>query len=222
MKLSKSLEVTLKKDDLKSLAIDLGEVGIDSLMASGICKDIPILSTILGSIGVVGNIRDALFVKKLISFLTEISDIPVEQRRTMIESIEASDDYRAKVGEKLIYIIERSEDHYSSRIIATFFAAFLDGEITYNQFLKINRIIDTMYIGDFLAFAQGSYEQLDLDSEDTYINTGLVDVSFEPVTVEDNDDYKSYGKYVTSGGPSLYVTPIGETVRTILRGRNYT
>ncbi|HAS6327713.1 TPA: hypothetical protein ACGU7T_004671 [Vibrio vulnificus] len=63
MKLSKSLEVTLKKDDLKSLAIDLGEVGIDSLMASGICKDIPILSTILGSIGVVGNIRDALFVK---------------------------------------------------------------------------------------------------------------------------------------------------------------
>ncbi len=123
----------------------------------------------------------------------------------MIDSIDNSNDFKVKVGEKLIYIIEKAEDHYTSKIIAIFFAEFLVGEITYNQFLKISRIIDNMFIGDFLEFVNKSSQLIHFDSENTLINTGLVDVYFEPVVVEDNDDYKSYKKYVTSGGASLYI-----------------
>ncbi|MCX9546737.1 hypothetical protein, partial [Vibrio cholerae] len=111
MKLSKSLEDSLKKDDLSNLAIDLGEVGIDAILEGGLLRDIPILSTIVSSINVIGSVRDALFTKKLISFLSELSDVSVEQRRSMIESIDNSNDYKIKVGEKLIYIIEKAEDH---------------------------------------------------------------------------------------------------------------
>ncbi|EJI2332289.1 TPA: hypothetical protein PMC50_003558, partial [Vibrio cholerae] len=115
MKLSKSLEDSLKKDDLSNLAIDLGEVGIDAILEGGLLRDIPILSTIVSSINVIGSVRDALFTKKLISFLSELSDVSVEQRRSMIESIDNSNDYKIKVGEKLIYIIEKAEDHYTSK-----------------------------------------------------------------------------------------------------------
>ncbi|MCZ4374346.1 MULTISPECIES: hypothetical protein [Vibrio] len=222
MKLSKSLEDSLKKDDLSNLAIDLGEVGIDAILEGGVLRDIPILSSIVGGINVIGSVRDALFTKKLISFLSELSDVSVEQRRSMIESIDNSNDYKIKVGEKLIYIIEKAEDHYTSKIIAIFFSEFLVGEITYNQFLKISRIIDSMFIGDFLEFASESSEPIDFDSDNTFINTGLVDVYFEPVVVKDGDNYDDYDKYVTSGGASLYVTHIGELVRTVLKGKNYT
>ncbi|AOV89753.1 hypothetical protein [Vibrio parahaemolyticus] len=222
MKLSKSLEDSLKKDDLSNLAIDLGEVGIDAILEGGVLRDIPILSSIVGGINVIGSVRDALFTKKLISFLSELSDVSVEQRRSMIESIDNSNDYKIKVGEKLIYIIEKAEDHYTSKIIAIFFSEFLVGEITYNQFLKISRIIDSMFIGDFLEFASESSEPIDFDSDNTFINTGLVDVYFEPVVVKDGDKYDEYDKYVTSGGASLYVTRIGELVRSVLKGKNYT
>ncbi|HDZ8831878.1 hypothetical protein JD541_21405 [Aeromonas dhakensis] len=221
MKLSQSLEDSLKKDNLSDLAVNLGEVGIDAILDNGVLRDIPILSSILAGINAIGSVRDALFTKKLVAFLSELSDIPVEQRRHMIDSIDNSNDFKVKVGEKLIYIIEKAEDHYTSKIIAIFFAEFLAGEITYNQFLKISRIIDNMFIGDFLEFANKSSQLIDFDSENTFINTGLVDVYFEPVVVEDNDDYKSYRKYVTSGGASLYITPIGELVRSILKGKNY-
>lgn len=222
MKLSKSLEDSLKKDDLSNLAIDLGEVGIDAILEGGLLRDIPILSTIVSSINVIGSVRDALFTKKLISFLSELSDVSVEQRRSMIESIDNSNDYKIKVGEKLIYIIEKAEDHYTSKIIAIFFSEFLSGKITYNQFLKISRIIDSMFIDDFLEFASDSSEPMDFYSYNTFINTGLVDVYYEPVVVTDGDKYDEYDKYVTSGGVSLYVTRIGEIVRSVLKAKNYT
>ncbi|MFG5012596.1 hypothetical protein ID106_18640 [Vibrio cholerae] len=222
MKLSKSLEDSLKKDDLSNLAIDLGEVGIDAILEGGLLRDIPILSTIVSSINVIGCVRDALFTKKLISFLSELSDVSVEQRRSMIESIDNSNDYKIKVGEKLIYIIEKAEDHYTSKIIAIFFSEFLSGKITYNQFLKISRIIDSMFIDDFLEFASDSSEPMDFYSDNTFINTGLVDVYYEPVVVTDGDKYDEYDKYVTSGGVSLYVTRIGEIVRSVLKAKNYT
>ncbi|MGU5653435.1 hypothetical protein [Aeromonas allosaccharophila] len=178
MKLSQSLEDSLKKDDLSNLAVNLGEVGIDAILDNGILRDIPILSSILGGINAIGSIRDALFTKKLVNFLSELSDIPVEQRRNMIDSIDNQNDFKIKVGEKLIYIIEKAEDHYTSKIIAVFFAEFLAGAITYNQFLKISRIIDNMFIGDFLEFANESSQPINFDSENTFINTGLVDVYF--------------------------------------------
>ncbi|HHQ4464522.1 MULTISPECIES: hypothetical protein [Aeromonas] len=221
MKLSQSLEDSLKKDNLSDLAVNLGEVGIDAILDNGVLRDIPILSSILAGINAIGSVRDALFTRKLVAFLSELSDIPVEQRRHMIDSIDNSNDFKVKVGEKLIYIIEKAEDHYTSKIIAIFFAEFLVGEITYNQFLKISRIIDNMFIGDFLEFVNKSSQLIHFDSENTLINTGLVDVYFEPVVVEDNDDYKSYKKYVTSGGASLYITPIGELVRSVLKGKNF-
>ena len=222
MKLSQSLEDFLKKDDLSNLAVSFGEVGIDAILDNGILRDIPILSSILGGINAIGSVRDALFAKKLVSFLSELSDIPVEQRQNMIDLIDNSNDFKVKVGEKLIYIIEKAEDHYTSKIVAIFFAEFLTEKITYDQFLKVSRIINNMFIGDFLDFASESSDPIDFDSENTFINTGLVDVYFEPVLVKDNDDYKSYGKYVTSGGASLYVTPIGELIRSVLKGKNYT
>lgn len=222
MKLSQSLEDFLKKDDLSNLAVSFGEVGIDAILDNGILRDIPILSSILGGINAVGSVRDALFAKKLVSFLSELSDIPVEQRQNMIDLIDNSNGFKVKVGEKLIYIIEKAEDHYTSKIVAIFFAEFLTEKITYDQFLKVSRIINNMFIGDFLDFASESSDPIDFDSENTFINTGLVDVYFEPVLVKDNDDYKSYGKYVTSGGASLYVTPIGELIRSVLKGKNYT
>ncbi|WP_063659645.1 hypothetical protein [Aliivibrio fischeri] len=218
MKLSKSLENSLKKDDLKNVMIGIGEVGLDSIMESGAWRDVPILSSLLGGIKTIGNVRDALFIKKLLSFLTELSEIPIEKRQKMIESIELSEDYQLNVGEKLIYIIERSEDHFSSKIIAIFFAAFINEQITYTQFLRISRIIDNMYLGDFLSFAN---ESSNLNLDPSLANTGLVDLYFDEVVVEDNDDYKRSGKYITSGGElSFEVSDIGAVIRKILRDKN--
>jgi hypothetical protein len=220
MNLSKSLESSLKKDNLNNLITGIGEVGLDSIMENGVLRDIPVISTLLSSIKTVGNVRDALFTKKLISFLTELADISIEKRRKMIESIDESEAYQLNVGEKLIYIIERSEDHFTSKIIAIFFGAFINEVITYDQFLRISRIIDNMYLGDFLSF---SNESSSINLDQALSNAGLVEMYIEEVVIEENDDYKRSGKFITSGGEACFeVTEIGEVVRKVLRNKSHT
>ncbi|HED36968.1 MAG TPA: hypothetical protein ENI76_01780 [Ignavibacteria bacterium] len=119
--LTSSLDKTLKNSDLHNVSVGLAEVVIDRLIDDGVTKDIPIIGTIVGVGKVALGIREGLFLKKIIYFITELKDIPASKRRKMVDEIDSSLRYRIKVGEKLLYIIEKCEDHEKSKIIARLF-----------------------------------------------------------------------------------------------------
>ena len=91
-------EDTILNSDLSSVMANISESIIDSM------TDLPIVSLIRTT----GDIRDYLFLKKILSFLNGIKDIKSSTRKRMIAKIEKSEDYRHKVGEKLLYIIVTS------------------------------------------------------------------------------------------------------------------
>lgn len=131
---SNSFEKTLKNTDLQNVSIDLAEVAIDQLIDDGVFKDIPILGTIYGVGKAALQIREILFLKKIIYFLTEIKDVPPYKREQMVETINTSEKFRTKVGEKLLFIIDRCEDYEKAQIIAKLFKAFINETIDYNDF----------------------------------------------------------------------------------------
>lgn len=108
-------EDTILNSDLSSVMANISESIIDSM------TDLPIVSLIRTT----GDIRDYLFLKKILSFLNGIKDIKSSTRKRMIAKIEKSEDYRHKVGEKLLYIIDRCDDNEKVSYIATVFCAFL-------------------------------------------------------------------------------------------------
>jgi len=128
--LAKSLDKTIKHTDLQNVTVDLSEVLIDSLIDDGIAKDIPIIGTIVGLGKATLGIRDSLFLKKVIYFISEIKNIPANTRNQMIDKIDSSKEYKIKVGEKLLYIIDKCEDHQKSSIIARLFVGFIKGLLT--------------------------------------------------------------------------------------------
>lgn len=215
-KISNLITESLKNDDLSKIAIDFSEVAVDSFFDDGLIKDIPILSSFIGCIKTVRNVRDILFTKKLIHFLSELSDIPAEKRCEIIEKIDNSEKYKVKIGEKLTYIIDRCDDHYKAKIVALFFVSFLQSEITYDEFLKLANIIDRMYINDFIDFAKSTKDDYSFNDKVNYAGSGLVEIYFEPVMVRDNDDWKSGNAYETEGGGSLFITPLGVIARRVL------
>ena len=90
---SNSFEKTLKNTDLQNVSIDLAEVAIDQLIDDGVFKDIPILGTIYGVGKAALQIREILFLKKIIYFLTEIKDVPPYKREQMVETINTSEKF---------------------------------------------------------------------------------------------------------------------------------
>lgn len=223
--LSNSLEETLKDSDLQSVTTDLAEVITDTLLNEGLLRDIPIIGTIVGLTKASLSLNDRLLIKKLIYFLSELQDIETEKRQKLIFSIEKSDKHKIRIGEKLLYIIDKCEDHITSKYIVILFSAFLKEEITYNDFLRGSTIIQKLLVQDFEQFLETENKVLERritqwdkglsDFENSLITVGICATYTDPVSVRDQDDYKMSGKYVVYGGDlNTYLTDIGHTLKT--------
>jgi len=73
-RLSKSLEETLKDSDLQNVTIDLAETLTDTLIENGVLKDIPIIGSVIGLTKAAISLNDRLLIKKLIYFISELSE----------------------------------------------------------------------------------------------------------------------------------------------------
>ena len=179
---SNSLEDTLKDSDLQNVSIGLAEVVIDSLVNDGIVKDIPIIGSVVGFGKVALGIKERIFLKKIIYFISELKNIPPEKRKQVVDKINSSEKYRTKVGEKLLSIIDRCEDHEKSQLIARMFAAFVIQKISYEDFLRSASIIDRIMLEDLVWFVNQNDDSFIFEEVGELINVGLVgfDVRDQP------------------------------------------
>lgn len=227
-KLSNSLNKTLRDSDLQNVTTNLAETISDSLLNDGILKDVPIIGTIVGLTKTAINLNDRLFLKKIIHFITEIKDVEPHKRKKLIADIEKSEKIKIKVGEKLLYIIDKCDDHISAKYVAKLFNAFLKEEIKYSDFLRGTVIIQKTFIDDLEYFIDTKTEDLEktitqyddtiTDIENSLINSGLCGMLTDQVSIRDQDDWKMSDKYIVEGGGLvIYLTDIGHLIKKILK-----
>lgn len=213
-----SLDKTLKNSDLQNVTGNLAEVALDSLLNDGVAKDIPIIGTIIGIGKLSVSVRDSLLLKKIVSFISELNNIPPEKRRNIIEEIDSSKKYRIQVGEKLLYIIDKCDDHEKSQMVAKLFAAFIGGSMDYGQFLKAAASIDRLLPNELMSFVNDDRYLIPLTDAEEYVGSGLVVIQSPEISVEDQWDHKSSEKYIVEGAEMFVsVSDIGLIVQEVLR-----
>ncbi len=224
--ISLSLEDTLISSNITSITTELAETSLDQLLDDGLLKNIPIISILVGLGKTAFNIHNRLFAKKIIYFLSQINNIPQKEREEVIKQIDISGKFRIKVGEKLLYIIDKSDDYKSAEIIAKLFAAFLKKEITYSEFLKASTIVNNIFIQDLVRFVENTDDNYSSSIEDIseLLNTGLFNLGMNEVdiSVSDQEDYKSREKYQTTvdgGTLRADISDIGKIIKKVLKGQ---
>lgn len=227
--LSNAFSETIKDTNLKDISVDISEILVDNLLEDGILKDIPIIGTILKLGKFSLNLKDHLFIKKIIYFISELKEVSPKKRNEIISKIDNSEEYRTKIGEKLLFIIDKCEDRIESEYVAKFFKAFLNEEIYYSDFLRCTYILQNIFIEDFEYFInhnppeKKSFEMFNWslypnEADINLINAGLLGKEISEISIRDQDDWKSSEKYVVEGGKEyIYITDIGNTIRKILR-----
>lgn len=145
----------------------------------------------------------------------------------MIDYIDSREDQKIKVGEKLIFILDKCEDYIDTKYIAQFFCAFLEKKITYDEFLKGSRIIQNIFIGDLEYFLDSDISEFEKEAsteeapdEDTFplINIGICGFGYNPINIEDQWDHKMTNKYIVEGGETIiWVTSIGHKLKEIFK-----
>jgi len=221
-KVSNALSLTLSDCDLQSVCVEWADVLSDTLFEEGLVKDIPIIGTIygLGKFGV--SVRDRLFLKKLHCLLREVADIPPKQRAEIISKIDRSGKYRVKVGDKLLYLFDKSEDHEIAQVVAFFVRAVLSGDLSYDDFLRASRAIQSIMVADLWRFVDDEKEGWDASAVADLLNSGLVALDELDIRVEDHhqNSWKDREKYDVHGAEiTASITKLGKKVRSILRSR---
>lgn len=207
---SNSLEKTLKDSDLQSVTVGLAEVFLDNLIDEGIVNDIPIIGTVVGLGKVTLGIKERLFLKKIIYFISELRSIPPNKRKQMVDKIDSSGAFRTRVGEKLLYILDSCEDHEKAQIVARLFAAFITQELSYQEFLRSSSIIERTMLEDLNWFINYEYDDFGIEEAGDLINTGLFSLAIEDPRDRDLKAPRGYELRV-------YLNEIGVKMREILK-----
>lgn len=219
--LPKTLRETLVKSDLSSVIVDSAEIGIDRLLLSdGLLKEIPIVSSVVSIIKTTQSISNHLFLKKIVSFLVGLKDIPSSMREAMITKVEESKKYRNKVGEQLLFILDHCEDDIKAEYISYWFGAFLKEEISYTDFLKGASAINNMATEDFESFIDDSID-LYLDNS-VYIGAGLLFMTMDDVSVKNAviGDWDDEPKLMVTGGQlEVNYTDLGNKIKKVFKQR---
>ena len=189
--------------------MDVAEYSIDEVINNEIIKQIPIVKTVIGTIQTGASIHDRLFLKKIVAFLVGINHISEKQRKKVVDKIDSSKRYRMKVGEKLLYIIDKCDDYTNAENVAKLFSAMVNGDISYEQYLGASRILSRISMNELKLFMK-SYDSSSLSYEAiNLLHTGLVFVDTEKPEVEvvkheptDWDDPQEYYDAEVHGGES--------------------
>lgn len=222
-KYSASLSKTLKESNLTDVSVDIAETILDSTLKDGILRDIPILGSLVGFRKTIVKVQDVLFLKKIIYFINEVKDISPNEREEIISKIDNSAEYRVKIGEKLLYILDKADDHEKTQLIGKLFRALLTQNISYDDFLKGSSVIDRSFITDLNWFLKHDWEKLSIEEAGEYINWGLFEIA--PLTIklkekrhEPYDEWEQKTNFKLEGADlSVTITDVAKILRKYLK-----
>lgn len=205
----------IKDSNFKGLMTDINEVVLDSFLEDGIVKDIPILGLVSKAINIGNTIQERLYTKKLLTFLKQLENTKVENRQREIEKIDESKDYKTKVGEKILYIINETDDCEKAEYIGTLFNYFLQGILQYEDFIRCVNCINKTNIVDLNLFIKESMIERFINSTfENYLNTELITQQYSsPLNKNYSNTLLKYEKEEIK----YYISNVGTCIRRCLR-----
>lgn len=219
-KISENITTVLKNEKLQEIATEFTELFVDSKLAEGVLKELPGTNILIGAFKGFTSIQDALFVNKLSAFLKEIKDIPVEEREALVAKIESSEKYRTKIGEKLIYIIDKCDDTEKAQLNAILFKAVALKKIDYDTFLRCALVIERCMLNELQEFILQDEESYSIEYYSDYLSWGLLQfapfyIELEEISSYDEHNNKEYK--LNDGNLGLQLSWAGKKIREHLR-----
>jgi len=134
------------KKALKAGGIDLltetAELILDSTLDSDVIEKVPFFGTIAKAVNIGKAIKDQLFETKLERFLTKLSTINPDEIKEFNEQMNSDPELHAKVGERVLLLLERMDDMEKTNSLARAFEYYMKGTINFDKFLLVSRAID--------------------------------------------------------------------------------
>lgn len=185
-------------------AVDLIELGIDSVLDDGIFKSIPIASLLIGVAKTSQNIHDRNLLRQTLKFIKTFNagTISVKKLNSYKEKIENDTNKReAELGRVLI-ILNQTVELKKSEILAKLFRAYVMEAINWDMFCELTDVANRLFLSD-LALLIDIYNKKVSDTTqcveyqaERLISLGLLNSATKSMTISSGTTSKT-DKYLT-------------------------
>lgn len=185
-------EKTIFDSSLVDSCIDLSEIGIDSLIDNPIVEGIPFVKLLLGITKTTQNIYERNLLRQTFNFIKGFNDgkLDNEKLTKYRDKIFKNEKTAEELGRVLI-ILNKNVDIKKSVILGRFFRAYINENISWDDFCDLADVTDRLFISDIstLTFLR-DYWVSNIDSVEFYrgyrLNAlGLVDIG--PLARDDGE-----------------------------------
>ncbi len=202
------LTETIKDANFQDVIMDLGETAIDTIFDDGVLKEIPILGSVLGLARATMTIQDKLFTKKLLTFLLQLQNTDTKSRKEQINKIDNDPNYKTKVGEKILHIIDKCEDSEKAAYIGKLFQCYIEEKLHYEDFLRASKCIELTFLYDLKRFIKEKWNNMEMEEAGDLVGSGLMTAIYTP-------GEQTWGN-VGSGTLKVKASGIGKLIQDLL------
>ncbi len=160
--IDKSLTRSLASESLAHSLATVADTALDAAIDSGALDGVPVIGILTGTMKAMRDMRETLFLRKIVLFLKQLSSVPIEERKRFVEQFEDEDE-RHKFGEAIMLIIERAEDMEKPKIVGRIVAAHILGHINHEVAMRLAKMVDRSYFEDLKylkSFSHGTQGQM--------------------------------------------------------------
>jgi len=149
---------TVANSELGGVTSDLAEVALDVFLKDGVLKEIPIIGSIIGLYKGAMAVRDHIFLKKMVYFLSAIKEVPAEIREDMFLRLEKEGHNRNSVGETMLLILDKVDSYNKARLLGLLLKSLSISVIDYSDFERFSSVVANVFIQDLLNLPKYSVE----------------------------------------------------------------
>lgn len=171
---------SIAKSNIQALAMDAAELGIDSVLDDELIKAVPIIGSIAKLYQFTISVRDRIFVRKVLSFLNEFSDISEVRRNQFANELDKNAGTREKAGAALVLLLERLDDLKKPEIVGRLYRAKLDGRLSFAELWRFCMVVERAYLPDLAVLSKLRFgSQVDADAAPYLLALGILSVTGE-------------------------------------------
>ncbi|AUL95779.1 MULTISPECIES: hypothetical protein [Vibrio] len=157
LSLEESLVSTMGQQ-LGGTGTELAEIAIDSVLDDGVLKDIPVVGTAVSLYQTGVAVRERQYVKKLVTFLSELNKTNEEARLRFIAEEMLTPEQRERFGETILSLIDKADDNRKFELYAKVFERLFMNACSYDDAIRICQMIERTFFSDLqyiLVFENG-------------------------------------------------------------------
>lgn len=197
------------KDALIESSEALLDMGTETLLKSDVVAKIPVVGWIAAAAKGGIEIRDRLYIRKVLRFLAETSDVSDEDRKRWTEKLDKDPKEAKRAGAVILDLIDKAIDADKAAMIGKVVRAFMhEDDLKIDEMIAMCEMIDKAYLDDLRALSRQDDEPGKPWNDVNLEGIGIK----KPIRAEDiNKAIQALNSRLLNQMPVVHEAPINDT-----------